>query len=154
RLKVADPARVDEAALKRLGARGMVRPAPQALQVVIGAIADQLAGEIRAALPVSTRGAAGVGMEAAAAAVAVPDSAAWGARAVTLLAALGGRANVESVESASTRLLVRLADSGRADARALALLAPRGVALPGKGSLHLIMGPEASVAGAALRQLL
>src|SRR5262249_11446907 len=43
RLKVADPARVDEAALKRLGARGMVRPAPQALQVVIGAIADQLA---------------------------------------------------------------------------------------------------------------
>ncbi len=38
------------AALKQLGARGTVRPAPHALQVVVGATADQLAGEIRAAL--------------------------------------------------------------------------------------------------------
>jgi PTS system N-acetylglucosamine-specific IIC component len=157
RLKVADQARVDEEALKQLGARGMVRPAPQALQVVIGPIADQLAGEIRAALPATLQAVPTVGMEAAPAArarVAAADTGAWAARAVALLAALGGKANVESVESASTRLLVRLADSRRADSRELAGLAPRGVAsLPG-GGLHLLIGPEASVAGAALRQLL
>jgi PTS system N-acetylglucosamine-specific IIC component len=156
RLKIADPARVDEEALRQLGARGMVRPAPQALQVVIGPVADQLAGEIRAALPAMAHGTSGVGMEVAAVAAGTvaADSTAWQARAVALLAALGGKANVESVASASTRLLVRLADSARADPRALAVLAPRGVAQPDRGSLHLIIGPEASVAGAALRQLL
>jgi PTS system N-acetylglucosamine-specific IIC component len=157
RLKVADQARVNEEALKALGARGTVRPGPQALQVVIGAIADQLAGEIRAALPAASRGAVGVGKEAAVAPSAgtvAADTAAWQARAVKLLAALGGKANVESVESASTRLLVRIANGERADARALAVLSPRGVARPQGGSLHLIIGEEASVAGAALRQLL
>jgi PTS system N-acetylglucosamine-specific IIC component len=156
RLKVADPARVDAEALKQLGALGMVRPAPQALQVVIGTIADQLAGEIRAALP-EAADLAGVGTAPAAAGPvrATPGkAAAWHARAAGMLLALGGRANVESVEAASTRLLVRLADAARVDRGALATLAPRGVAVPQGGSLHLIIGPEAGVAGAALRQLL
>jgi PTS system N-acetylglucosamine-specific IIC component len=155
RLKVADPARVDADALKQLGARGMVRPAPQALQVVIGTIADQLAGEIRAALPLDPNTAAAV--DAALAADAAPSregAASWSQRAAALLAALGGRANVTDVASASTRVLVRLADSSRIDRRALEALAPRGVARPQGGSLHLVIGPEASVAGAALRRLL
>jgi PTS system N-acetylglucosamine-specific IIC component len=155
RLKVADPARVDADALKQLGARGMVRPAPQALQVVIGTIADQLAGEIRAALPLDPNTAAAV--DAAPAADAAPSregAASWSQRAAALLAALGGRANVTDVASASTRVLVRLADSSRIDRRALEALAPRGVARPQGGSLHLVIGPEASVAGAALRRLL
>jgi PTS system N-acetylglucosamine-specific IIC component len=156
RLRVADPARVDEEGLKQLGARGMVRPAPQALQVVIGPIADQLAGEIRSALPAAAN-TVGVGTEPTAATpVSVPpkEAAAWRARASDILRALGGRANVEGVEDASTRLLVRLADAARVDRGALAALAPRGVALPQGGTLHVIIGPEASVAGAALRQLL
>ena len=153
RLKVADHAKVDADALKQLGARGLVRPAPQALQVVIGAIADQLAGEIRAALPLDPNTAAAVGE--APAAVPAPEGAPfWGQRAAALLAALGGRANVTDVASASTRVLVRLADASRIDRHALEALAPRGVARPQGGSLHLIIGPEASVAGAALRRLL
>src|SRR3990170_2017506 len=47
RLTMADPAAVDEPRLKALGARGMVRPGGDALQVVLGPIADQVAGEIR-----------------------------------------------------------------------------------------------------------
>ena len=39
----------------------MVRPAPQALQVVIGTVADQLAGEIRAALHSTPPGGRGSG---------------------------------------------------------------------------------------------
>ncbi|MDR6628011.1 N-acetylglucosamine-specific PTS transporter subunit IIBC, partial [Caulobacter segnis] len=50
RLIVADQAQVNEAALKALGARGIVRPSDKALQVVLGPIADTVAGEIRAAL--------------------------------------------------------------------------------------------------------
>src|SRR5882724_11126262 len=54
RLMVADQAAVDEGALKRLGVRGVVRPSANTLQVVVGAIADQVAGEIRAVLRSAT----------------------------------------------------------------------------------------------------
>jgi len=50
RLAVADNAKVDEVALKALGARGVIKPAPGSVQVVVGPIADQLAGEVNAAL--------------------------------------------------------------------------------------------------------
>ena len=56
RLVMVDQSRVDEAALKRLGARGMIKPSATALQVVVGAEADQVAGEMRIAL--RTAGAA------------------------------------------------------------------------------------------------
>ena len=50
RLIVASQDVVNADALKALGARGVVRPSATALQVVIGANADQIAGEIREAL--------------------------------------------------------------------------------------------------------
>ncbi|WP_066488892.1 N-acetylglucosamine-specific PTS transporter subunit IIBC, partial [Sphingomonas sp. CCH9-F2] len=49
RLVLADTAAVDEARLKALGARGVLRPSPTTLQVVLGPVADQVAGEIRVA---------------------------------------------------------------------------------------------------------
>jgi PTS system N-acetylglucosamine-specific IIC component len=50
RLVMVDQSRVDEAALKRLGARGVIKPSATALQVVVGAEADIVAGEMRVAL--------------------------------------------------------------------------------------------------------
>lgn len=47
RLRIADHARVDEAALKAAGARGTIRIGENDLQVVVGPSADLLAGEIR-----------------------------------------------------------------------------------------------------------
>ncbi len=91
RLVVVDGARVDEPALKRLGARGVVRPSATDLQVVLGPIADQVAGEIRAALR------------------AGPSESRPGVDAGALLAALGGRANVLELETAPGRLLLKLA---------------------------------------------
>jgi PTS system N-acetylglucosamine-specific IIC component len=162
RLKVADQAAVDEPGLRQLGARGMVRPAPQALQVVIGTVADQLAGEIRAALhSTPSSGAAVVHADvpartvpAAAAPAVMGESPPWNARAAALLSALGGRANVRTVDIAASRLRVSVAEVARVDRQAFRELGLRGVAIPAAGSVHLIVGPEAAEAAAALRQLL
>ncbi len=158
RLKVADQAAVDEAALRRLGARGLVRPSAQALQVVIGPTADRLAGEIREALAGAP--AAAVVRNAHKPAVSetaphpLPASSAWSGQAEALLAALGGHANVLAVEAVSTRLRVRVADSGRVDVGAVAALGARGLALPAPGVVHIIVGPEAPAAQRSLRHLL
>jgi len=50
RLSVDSQSGVDEGALKRLGARGVVRPSAGTLQVVVGPTADQLASDMRKAL--------------------------------------------------------------------------------------------------------
>jgi PTS system N-acetylglucosamine-specific IIC component len=50
RLIVQDQGKVDEAGLKALGARGVLKPSAEALQVVLGPIADAVAMDIRAAL--------------------------------------------------------------------------------------------------------
>jgi N-acetylglucosamine PTS system EIICBA or EIICB component len=57
RLDVVDGARLDEAELKKLGARGVVRPARGSVQIIIGPLADEVAGEIQQAMkagPVAT----------------------------------------------------------------------------------------------------
>ena len=162
RLKVADQTAVDEPGLRQLGARGMVRPAPQALQVVIGTVADQLAGEIRAALHSTPPSGAAVGhpdapartVPAAAAPAVMGETPPWNARAAALLSALGGRANVRTVDIAASRLRVSVAEVARVDRQAFRELGLRGVAIPAAGSVHLIVGPEAAEAAAALRQLL
>nr|NUR38190.1 PTS transporter subunit EIIC [Sphingomonas sp.] len=50
RLIVRDQTLIDEAGLKALGARGILKPSAEALQVVLGPIADAVAMDIRAAL--------------------------------------------------------------------------------------------------------
>jgi PTS system N-acetylglucosamine-specific IIC component len=138
RLSVAAQSAVDAGALTRLGARGLVRPSANALQVVVGTQADQLAGEIRSALPTeaATR-AAGAGADAAA-----------------LLAALGGRANVRAVETASSRLRVSVGDAALVDRGAIRSLGLRGVAVAEPRCVHVIVGPAAAEVGNALRSLL
>lgn len=126
RLLVNDQSIVDEAALKWLGARGVVKPSANALQVVVGTEADQLAGEMKILLKSNMQ---------------------------DLLAALGGRANVKAVEVASTRLRVNVGDTNAVDQPAIAKLGVRGVAIAAPNWLHIIIGPDAPTAAASLRQL-
>jgi N-acetylglucosamine PTS system EIICBA or EIICB component len=133
RLVLADPGTVDEAGLRSLGARGLVRPSRTTLQVVLGPIADQVAGEIRDAA------AAGP-----AAAKARPvDAEAW-------LAALGGRANVTTGGVCSTRLYLTLSDPGAVDDAKLRGLGARALARPSRASLHILVGGTAEALGLAL----
>jgi PTS system N-acetylglucosamine-specific IIC component len=50
RLSLVDTARLDEAALTQLGARGVLRLAKGTAQIIIGPLADQVAGEIQDAM--------------------------------------------------------------------------------------------------------
>ena len=155
RLLVANQAAVDEGALKQLGVRGLVRPSANTLQVVIGTLADQVAGEIRGALHESAGSAAVPGSAAPALATPAPDTgAAAGADAQKLLAALGGRANVRAVEAAASRLRVSVSDAALIDRDAIRGLGLRGMAIPVAGCVHVIVGPGATAACAALKRLL
>jgi N-acetylglucosamine PTS system EIICBA or EIICB component len=50
RLSLVDNARLDETALKQLGVRGVLRPSAGSAQIIIGPLADQVAGEIQDAM--------------------------------------------------------------------------------------------------------
>jgi PTS system N-acetylglucosamine-specific IIC component len=139
RLTLNDNKAIDEAALKRLGARGILRSATQGLQVVLGPTADQVAGEIREALR--------AGPATAAQRDASRD-------APQILAALGGRGNVLDVEAHAGRLLVRTGRPEIIDERALATLGVRGVARSGGASIQLLVSGSALDWVQPLRQLL
>lgn len=135
RLMVVDHAEVDEAMLKALGARGLIRPSTNALQVVLGPIADSVAVEIRDALAIE-------GTQAAMPTPAAAQDA--GARLVpAALAALGGAGNVRAFTVHGTRLRVELEDSARAEEGALKTLGVRSVARPALGVVHLLVAPGA-----------
>jgi len=134
RLELADLANVNEPALMQAGARGVVHPGGNALQVVLGPLADQVAGEMRDAL--------------------VGDGRAQAHPLVPLLAALGGPDNVTAVEARSSRLRISLASAEPVDRDALAALGLRGFAFTGPDSLHVLTGPDAEGWAAGLEPLL
>ena len=138
RLGIADGSKVNEAALRQLGARGLVRPSPTSLQVVLGPIADQVAGEIREAL------------RAASSAQQVSGG---GHDPQALLRLLGGRDNILDLVAVPGRLLLKLARPDAVDERELASLGVRGLARTGAGVQVLVSGPVESTA-APLRALL
>jgi PTS system N-acetylglucosamine-specific IIC component len=131
RLVLADAGLANEAALKRLGSRGIVRPSLKAMQVVLGPIADQVAGEMREA--------------ARAPFVAAPvfDAGPW-------RAALGGAANIRAAGSASRRLWVELVDAAFVDDAALKQLGARATVRPSAGALHAILATDATALAQAL----
>ncbi|MEO5772988.1 MAG: N-acetylglucosamine-specific PTS transporter subunit IIBC [Sphingomicrobium sp.] len=118
RLTLADTGKIDEARLRSLGAKGIVRPGGDALQVVLGPIADRVAGEIRSNL----RGGADHASD-------------W-------LAALGGRGNVEDMQQRASRLIVKLRNGGDLDEGRLRELGARAVAHGESGLVHLLIDSE------------
>jgi PTS system N-acetylglucosamine-specific IIC component len=172
RLVVVDQNLVNEAALKQLGTRGVVRPSANALQVVLGPVADQVAGDIRAALHTTQVPAHRDNGDATARtntgptppvpyarAGAAPDSSIPPTAAFShslarqLLLALGGNQNIREIGAASTRLRVTVRDASSINEAALRALGLRGIARPTDETVHLVIGPEAAAARAALQGL-
>ena len=161
RLTVKSQETVDPAALKRLGAIGIVRTSADGLQVIVGPTAELLAGEMREALAGLPGGQR---IHASSAKAEVPQlevSPAPRPQAVALskpiveklLAALGGAANVRTVEPADSRLRIAVADAGGVDHEALRRIGLRGSALVAPNCVHVIVGPAAQSASSALRDL-
>ncbi len=147
RLIVADQAQVSEPALKALGARGIVRPSDKALQVVLGPIADTVAGEIRAALGNRTPKTQAQAETSAAKAAPAPQD-----QAQALLAALGGPANLRQVTANASRLRLVLTDPQRIDQAALAKAGTRGCVQLSNNILHVVVGSNAEAVAEMLRK--
>lgn len=156
RLVVADQKAIDEAVLKQLGARGVVRPSQDTLQVVVGPIADQVAGEIRAALsarsavhgrdrglsePVRTE----PGVKSAKS-TSAPDVHA-------LAAALGGIANISVITVRSSRLSMTLKNATSVNEDAIRAAGVRSAVHVGNSTWHVIVGPAAEATAEALQAL-
>jgi len=139
RLVVADQDKVNETALRALGAVGVIRPSAEGLQVVLGPIADAVAMEMRiAAGPLSS---AGTAPAAALKPVEAIDPGPW-------LKALGGRENVADAGAAATRVWLRVHDAARIDEGALAKLGVRMIARPEPESVHLLVADAEPIAAA------
>ena len=156
RLSVEEQGKVDVDALKRLGARGVVRPSAHTLQVVIGPIADQVASAIRRALVSSST----LATEPVRSGYAIASAATEGVAAPALLpepdlrrvvAALGGGDNIRSIEPASTRVRVNVVDATLVDRSAMGALGLRGMAMAAPDWVHLLVGTAAEPTAAALR---
>ncbi len=140
RLSVADNARVDEEALKSLGARGVLRPAQGSVQVIIGPIADQVSSEVQEAMRGSTPAPSAAGKDLT--------------QARAMLNALGGASNVREVDTCTTRLRLVVVDEKIVDEVALKGLGARGVVKPAAGSVQVIIGPTAERVADEIRSLL
>jgi PTS system N-acetylglucosamine-specific IIC component len=152
RLIIVNHAAVDEARLKALGARGFAKPSEKALQVVLGPMADQVAGEIRdAAGGRLTAPSAASTVLAAKTSVATPADLTW---ATSLLDALGGAKNVSDVALCASRLRLEVADAAAVSEEALSAAGARGLARISPRCVHVVLGPDAERAGAAMSALL
>jgi N-acetylglucosamine PTS system EIICBA or EIICB component len=140
RLVLVDNRAIDEALLKRLGARGILHSSDQGLQVVLGPIADQVAGEIRAVLRSGPQTA-----------VVAPGSL---VDAPGLLAAVGGRDNVLDFATFANRLLIRMAHPERVDESALEKLGVRGIARGAADGIQVLVAGPVEAWGEPLRRLL
>nr|WP_282598016.1 N-acetylglucosamine-specific PTS transporter subunit IIBC [Chromobacterium violaceum] len=151
RLQVASNEKVNEAALKALGSRGLIRPAAGSVQVVLGPEADLIADEIRGALgnaaaePAAVSAVAETLASAAEASGASIDKARW-------LAALGGTGNVRKIEAvAGSRLRVEVADAALVDQAALLALGASGVTAVSSSLLHVVLQVDAAPYAAVLQ---
>jgi len=138
RLVMNDASLADEAQLKRLGARGVVRPSAKAFQVVLGPVADQVADEIRAAMALAKTHLVRQDL----------------GDADALLAALGGRGNVRAVTTRASRLRVDVGDPAAVDEARLDALGARGIVRPKPEHVQVVIGPRASALADDLRALL
>ncbi|SAL85703.1 PTS system N-acetylglucosamine-specific transporter subunit IIBC [Caballeronia arvi] len=158
RITVNDPALVNDARLKALGAAGVVRVG-NGVQAIFGPLSENMKTDMQeylksagaeADLPVAGAPVAATEAVAAASSTAAPDSTQQKARVEMIRAALGGAANILKLEPlAATRLRVALGDASRLDAAALKAAGVPATQALGNGEMDLIVGLEAeSLAGA------
>ncbi len=151
RLRIVNQDKVDEAALKALGAAGVLRPTADTIQVVMGLRADEIAGNIRDVLGTLKARPLGTPDDSAknTATSQVPLSMQPG-----LLTALGGLENIIRLEAMNTRLQLKLASTGSVNEEALRNAGFRGMADLGDGKLQILANADVSDLADNINELL
>jgi PTS system N-acetylglucosamine-specific IIC component len=144
RLTIEDHDLVDEAALKSLGAAGVLQPTKNTVQVVIGLRADEIASNMRRVSGGARGQSQPVAQESNSpeAKDEMPTS-----LAADLLTALGGAKNVVHAEAIGTRLSLELRDVAAIKTemldengfRGLAHLGDGRIQIPAQGSVEFIV---------------
>ncbi|WP_244851462.1 PTS glucose transporter subunit IIBC [Caballeronia sp. SL2Y3] len=164
RISVNDPALVDDARLKALGAAGVVRVG-NGVQAIFGPLSENMKTDMQdylkragteADLP-AAGAKAGAGAAQPAGAAPPPASAstsndsAYAARADKIREALGGGANIVKLQPlAATRLRVLLNDASRMDNAALTTAGVPETQRLSNGEVDLIVGLEAEALAGAM----
>ncbi|MCA8864087.1 MULTISPECIES: N-acetylglucosamine-specific PTS transporter subunit IIBC [unclassified Halomonas] len=154
RLVLDNPDAIDEAALKTLGSRGLLRLQGGGLQVIVGPIADAVVDDIRAALSATGEAPVQPAEPGSPNSVAPPSMAIAPITPQTRQAweqALGGARNVHSATAvASTRLRLELANVSVLDETALAGLGAHGLQRLQRGVIHIILDEQAEAVALGL----
>ena len=148
RLRVRDQARLDEAALKSLGATAVMRPSADTVQIIVGLRADQIASAMRKASPPrGGKAAASRRGEAPLARAPAPYD------ADALIRALGGADNVGEIETLGTRLSIGVDDAARIDEQALLAAGFRGLARIHARRVQVLMSEPGDSSAPSKRRL-
>lgn len=164
RLTLVDRTRVADSSLKALGAKGVIRPGADGMQVILGPMAETIAEEIKKlrdtepiSVPVASRstasGAASATTIAAEPKATAPVETNGAQLAPRYLAALGGRDNIKSVNASGTRLRVTLANRGLVSDQQLFALGAEGVARPGADVVQIFIKDAETIAAEMLQMI-
>ena len=158
RLVLKDNTAINDAVLKDLGARGVIRPSSTTAQVVIGPTAEILADEIKQALKAGLNDeqqtVSPIVAPQSVAASGEDDSIAPDSDTITAyLQALGGAKNIISIKPSSSRLVLNLRNGKLVDENKLTSIGARGFVKLADDTYHLLLGPSAENIGTALQKL-
>ena len=151
RLRIVNQEQVDEAALKSLGAAGILRPTANTVQVVMGLRADEIADNIRAAVG-DKRSDLAVETESDSSAETLPQVEL--SSGPQLLAALGGMENILKVEAFNTRLSLNLKKPSLMNEDDINSIGFRGLADLGDGRVQVLADGDVSDLADALNEAL
>ncbi|MBV8678825.1 MAG: PTS transporter subunit EIIB, partial [Aquitalea sp.] len=160
RIAVKNPAQVDQAKLKAMGASGVVQVG-SGIQAIFGPLSENLKTDMEiylktagddAELPAAAVSAAAPAVAAVASSASAPLDPQLAATAAAVLAALGGRGNVAQVEAiAHTRLRVVLKQSASFDQAAAQQAGVVTCVETQPGTWHLVVGDQAATLAQALQ---
>lgn len=151
RLQIANQKLVDEAALKALGAAGILRPTPDTLQVVMGLRADEIASNMR---NVSGNAGAASSSQAANPVIRAAVAVAPVSAGPELLNALGGVENVRQVEAFGERLSIRLKELSVVDESRVQSAGFHGIAILGNDRIHVLATGDVSALASSVCELM
>lgn len=153
RLVVADQTLVQTETLRQLGAHGVIQPTANAVQVVLGPVADQVASEMRTFIGSAKADAGNAVAQPTRAVPEAADKRMPDGQVQTWIEAFGGAANLVHVEACAGRLRFEVADRAAVDDAAVHALDIRALAWVLPAVAHVLVDNDTVDCGVLRDQL-